>query len=75
MSSMSTRSCLRIHRALQTPGLRDFLGAVDAAVDAHLGLVMGMAERGAVLDALMKEYERGARAAMEAAGRTFGEES
>ncbi len=49
-----------IYSAPSTLGLRDFLGAV------------GMATSGAVLDALLQEYEARLRAAVDAPGRVFG---
>ena len=61
-----------IYDALSTPGLRDFVGAVDTSVDAYLGLAMSMAERGALLEALLQEHETRFRAAADAPGRTLG---
>jgi hypothetical protein len=62
-----------IYDALSTPGPQDFLGAVDASVDTHLGLVMEMAARGTLLAALLEEYETRFRAAVDAPGRTFAQ--
>lgn len=61
-----------IYNALSTPGLRDFIGAVDASVDAYLGLAMSMAQRGTVLDAMLAEYEARTVAAMKAGRKTSG---
>jgi hypothetical protein len=63
-----------IYDALADPGFRDYFGVIDAAINAHLALIDGIAARGALLDLLMEEYERRALAAMEAPGRMFGAE-
>jgi hypothetical protein len=43
-----------------------------AGINAHLAVIGGIAARGALLDAMLEEYEARAMAAMKAACRTFG---
>ena len=52
-----------LYDVLDDPDFRDYLGVVDARINAHLALIYGMAQRGAVLDALLQEYETRFRAA------------
>lgn len=54
----STPRLADIYDAPGDPGLRDYFGVTDAAVDAHVGLTGVMSEPGAVLVALMGEFER-----------------
>jgi len=59
-----------IYRSLADPRFTDGFGAavVERAISTHVAIIDGMAARGAVLDALMEEYETRFSAALGAPG-------
>lgn len=59
-----------IYNALADPSLRDYVGAIDAAINQHIALTDSMQSRAELLDALMGEYGKRMTMAM-GAGRTF----
>ena len=56
--------------ALADSSLRDYAGAIDAAIDSHIALTDSMQSRAEVLDALMAEYVK-RMVMVTAAKRTF----
>jgi hypothetical protein len=59
-----------IYNVLSDTSLRDYVGAIDAAIDSHIALTDSIKSRAELLDALMAEYEKRIAIAM-AASRTF----
>jgi hypothetical protein len=59
-----------IYNILDDPSLRDYFGALDAAIDNHIALTDSMQSRADLLDALMAEYGKRMAMAM-TASRTF----
>ena len=59
-----------IYDALGDPSLKDYVGAIDAAIDSHIAVTDSMQSRAELLDALMAEYGKRMAMAM-GTSRTF----